>query len=121
VKGSKTWRKRPGDAKLWSGRKPWRLRRGVSSLKPELSGLEMRKSLSGDGLRRSEAYRQGDTVSDDEGHRRQDLASDWAGATPVLRLRAAETMDPSDAHRTEAAVHGADRPFGGFGLGLRAN
>jgi len=56
----------------------------------------MRKSLSVEGLRRSEAYRQGDTVSFDKRLRRQDLASDRSRATRVSRLNRpnSETIDP---------------------------
>jgi hypothetical protein len=46
----------------------------------------MRKSLSVEGLRRSEAYRPGDTVSFDKSLRRQDLAADRSRATRVSRI-----------------------------------
>ena len=48
--------------------------------KGEWSGIQMRKSLDGDGLRRSEAYPKGDTASFDKSHTRQDLASDGCRA-----------------------------------------
>ena len=46
----------------------------------------MRKSLDGHGLRRNEAYPQGDTARFDKSHARQDLASDQCGAIFLFSL-----------------------------------
>ena len=51
-----------------------------------MSGSQMGKSWSEEGLRRIEAYRKGDTVRFDESVFRQDLASDWDRVTPVSRI-----------------------------------
>ena len=53
----------------------------------------MRKSLDGHGLRRNEAYPQGDTARFDKSHARQDLASDQCGAILSFRFNQKKSKD----------------------------
>ncbi len=78
------WRPGIGDCRVLSSPRSV-IRIQPACWKRELSAFEMRKSLNVEGAQRSETYRQGDMIGDNEGPRHEDLAADWAWPTPVLR------------------------------------